>query len=200
LESASELPLSPEPVELEPNDISASNVVEPTPERPQAEQAEAAAADGSDVLPTDIQSFNGTDTSEAIADLTPDSESAMSRPQAQDTVVSKTESLDEPTPRATVETPSPTPSEAASSPVAEVKPSPAINSYEAKAILEELNELETEVEDLKGSIASAADQARSPDASSSQLESLRSQLEQLKAKFGDTWDRLSDFMRMKLQS
>lgn len=82
---------------------------------------------------------------------------------------------------------------------AEPKPSPAINSYEAKAILEELEDLETKVEDLKGSIASAADEPPSAEDSRSQIESLRSQLEQLKTKFGDTWERLSDFVWMKLQ-
>jgi hypothetical protein len=80
-----------------------------------------------------------------------------------------------------------------------VKPSPVLNSYEAKAILEELNELETRMEDLKGTIASATDQPSPPDLPSPQIEDLRSQLDQLKDKFGDTWQRLSNFVQLKLQ-
>lgn len=81
----------------------------------------------------------------------------------------------------------------------EVKPSPVLNSYEARAILEELDDLESKVENLKGTIASATDQPAPRDAVSPQIEDLRSQLDQLKDKFGDTWQRLSDFVRLKLQ-
>jgi hypothetical protein len=77
----------------------------------------------------------------------------------------------------------------------EVTPSPILNTYETKAILAELDEIEQKMEDLKGSIALAAEQE--PDA---QLEEVRSQLEQLRSAFGETWQRLSDFMQMKLRN
>ncbi|MBF2079422.1 MAG: hypothetical protein IGR76_13135 [Synechococcales cyanobacterium T60_A2020_003] len=206
--------LAPEdmPVEIvvpEVQNASESTIERQSDETPQQVEArqqpnEIETVDEGDASPTTDRSELDALTPEGIssvamestssAALEPENEVIAPPDAADDTPLSQTNQNQE-----SAELSSPGLSRPASKIVeAEPKPSPAINSYEAKAILEELEDLETKVEDLKGSVASAADEPPSDD-SRSQIESLRSQLEQLKTKFGDTWERLSDFMQMKLQ-